>query len=118
MFTQLSDAAIITFMKGMTKLLHYIIVLSLVLFAIKPLLSYEQPKQSPATTQYSTQNKCSGTSTTVSPCQSSACYTLTEAAFIKNAYFLIFSGLLTFIYLRFSSNSPHTRLFKPPILSY
>lgn len=105
-------------MKSMTRLFHYIVVFSLVLFAIKPLLRYESAKQTLPTTQYSAVSKCSGgTTTSVSSCPAGACYTLTEESRVAHLYVLILAGLLFFIYRQLSSSSPYSRLFKPPIFT-
>ncbi|KTC86343.1 hypothetical protein Lbru_0837 [Legionella brunensis] len=105
-------------MKVMTTLFHYIIIVSLVLFTIKPLLSYEQSKQ-PFPIQYTTtHSKCSSGTTTVSACQMSIFYTITEEQITKNLYLFILAGLLCYNYRQLKSTSPHSRLFKPPILSH
>ncbi|WED43633.1 hypothetical protein [Legionella cardiaca] len=103
----------------MSKLFHYLIIVSLVLLAIKPLLRFDFSKQMLSTTQYTTTNsKCSGNSPTTSFCQTSVCYTLANEERLESLYLYIFAGLLYFIYVQLNSISPYSRLFKPPILSY
>ncbi|WP_028373853.1 hypothetical protein [Legionella lansingensis] len=102
----------------MPKLLHFIMMASLVLFTIKPLLLlyHDHQKQASPQAQYTVGTKCSGrTTTTLSYCQSSHCYVLAENAHIDGFYLFILSGLLFFVYTQLTSSSPRSRLFKPPI---
>ncbi|WP_043874476.1 hypothetical protein [Legionella massiliensis] len=103
-------------MKASIKLLHYLIILCLVFLSLKPLLSPANDKNNIESTHYSTRSSdCTSRAPLVSTCQLTSYYTLTEHEIQAAPYLFIVAGALFFSLIPLSSNSPVSRLFKPPI---
>ncbi|MBA2711705.1 MAG: hypothetical protein H0U57_14090 [Tatlockia sp.] len=98
------------------KLLHLLVIFCLVLISLKPLLASVTNKtvQIP---QYSTsiERDCSSRTSVVSYCQLLSYFTLTENLTQPVPYLFIVAGALIFGLIQHCTDSPKSRLFKPPI---
>jgi hypothetical protein len=103
-------------MKASIKLFHCLVIVCLVLVSLKPLLPSANNK-SPLSPQYSTTatTDCSSRTAVVSSCQLVSYFTLTENEIDLAPYLFLVAGALFFMLIQHSSNSPKSRLFKPPI---
>jgi hypothetical protein len=104
-------------MKEKLRFINYLILLSMVLFTVKPVLSHLIENQIQQKAQYSaTSSPCSSRTAVVSSCASSWLYTVAEDEYGVEAYLFLLAGLLYYSVVNFTYNSPIFSLFKPPIL--
>lgn len=105
-------------MKALFKTINYIILLSMVLFILKPAFVHSIEKIIQNKTQYtSTSSPCSSRTMTLSSCSASLQYTLAENELGVDGYLFLLAGILSYFIIRTKYNSPVSSLFKPPILN-
>lgn len=103
-------------MKKITMPCILLLISCLAMTLLKPIMSPETVQH--AQTYASTQTECSGRSTVVTPCQSSACYVLAEEQIsLVTGFLFVVTSILSYVLATLVTSSPVFRIFRPPLCS-